>query len=237
MDSLPKPEELAKPARLSRPGELPKPERLSRLALFALYAAPAGLWAVGSSLGHVWEREGWLVSGERSLLRALVLLVPAALWARHRLGERLHEAFGLGAPLRRGIRRALLVSALYLGTVSAISVSQGQPLIGALAPWALLYLPLDAAVEEAFFRGFLLLHWARGRRFAAANSLCSLFFVLVHFRIFVGLWSSGARFELIPIALSLFLLALALGDATRATRSIWIAVLLHTLNNILASGG
>lgn len=49
-------------------------------------------------------------------------------------------------------------------------------------------------------------------------------------------WSSGARFELIPVGLSLFLLALALGEATRATRSIWLAVGLHTLNNILASG-
>jgi membrane protease YdiL (CAAX protease family) len=226
---------LPAPAEPPERAALPK-QPVSRAALVALYAAPALVWAVASELGHVWEREGWLVSGERSLVRALILLLPAAVWAWRRLGEGPVEALALGAPLRRGIRRALWVGALYLGTVSAISVSQGQPLVGQLAPWAFLYLPLDAAVEEAFFRGFLLLHWARGRRFAAANSICSLCFVLVHFRIFVGLWGSGARFELIPVGLSLFLLALALGEATRATRSIWLAVVLHTLNNILASG-
>lgn len=217
------------------PGTLPK-EPLSRVTLFALYALPALVWAVASSRAHVWDREGWLFSGARSLIRALILLVPCSVWAWRRLGERPVAALALGAPLRRGVRRALLVGALYLGTVSAISVSQGQPLIGQLAPWAFLYLPLDAAVEEAFFRGFLLLHWLRGRRFAAANSVCALCFVLVHFRMFVALWAAGARFEIIPLGLSLFLLALALGDATRATRSIWLAVLLHTLNNILASG-
>jgi membrane protease YdiL (CAAX protease family) len=222
-------------APLPRPTAPPQ-DRVSRAALFALYAAPALVWALASEFAHVWASEGWLVSGLRSVVRALILLVPACLWASRRLGERPLEAFALGVPLRRGIRRALLVGTLYLGTVSAISVSQGQPLVGQLAPWAFLYLPLDAAVEEAFFRGFLLLHWARGRRFAVANSICSVFFVLVHFRIFLAFWSSGARFELIPVGLSLFLLALALGDATRATRSIWLAVVLHTLNNILASG-
>lgn len=56
-------------------------------------------------------------------------------------------------------------------------------------------------------------------------------FVGVHVPMFLA---SGAGPMIVPMAASLFLLALVLGEATRASRSIWIATAIHLANNLLA---
>jgi membrane protease YdiL (CAAX protease family) len=206
--------------------------------LLALYAASALAWGftrwavltygLGAGLGL------GLVA-ILSLVRAAIWLVPAGLYAGRGLGESPVAAFALGAPARAGLARALLVGAAYLGAIIALTYALGGALPDALPPPALLaLLVFDAAVEEAAFRGFLLLHLARGRRFAAANALTALLFLLVHAPLFWTLWSIGLRVELLPMAASLYVLALALGEATRATRSIWIAVAIHAINNVIA---
>jgi membrane protease YdiL (CAAX protease family) len=90
---------------------------------------------------------------------------------------------------------------------------------------------LNAIIEEAAFRGVLVLHLARHMRFWIANLVGGVAFVAVHLPTFVQVGDPGV---VVVMSASLLALALALGAATHATRSIWIAVVAHTVNNLLA---
>jgi membrane protease YdiL (CAAX protease family) len=74
-----------------------------------------------------------------------------------------------------------------------------------------------------------------GRRFAVANLLQALVFVLPHTRMFAGLWGAGVGAGLVVIVLAVFVLGLVLGAAARPVRSIWIATVVHAINNLFAS--
>jgi membrane protease YdiL (CAAX protease family) len=207
--------------------------------LLALYAASALTWGFTRWAVETYGLGAGLGLGLAvlmSLVRAAIWLVPAGIYARRALGEAPLVAFALGAPARAGILRAVLVGAAYLAAIIALTYALGGTVAQALPPPALLaLLVFDATVEEAAFRGFLLLHLARGRSALAASALTALLFVLVHGPMFWSLWSMGLRTELVPMVVSLYVLALALGEATRATRSIWIAVAIHAINNVLSS--
>ena len=164
-------------------------------------------------------------------LKALVLLVPAAVYARRALGEGPADAFALRGPLRSGVARALLASAIYLAAIVGLSALLGQLSLPRPSPSAVVLTDLNAAVEEAAYRGFLLLHLARSRRFGRANLIQAGLFVLVHLPVFAA---GGVGPELVPMVAVLFLFALVLGYVAKTTRSIWIAAALHAVNNLLA---
>ena len=171
-----------------------------------------------------------------SMVRAVLLLAPAAVVTHRVLGERLVPAFWLRVPERAGLLRSSLVGAAYLLLVNGLDVALGNPLVlpsptlGELAQTL-----FDAGVEEALFRGYLLSHLLRGRRFARANLLTAIIFLLPHSRKLIDFWSMGLRVELPIIALSIFVLGLALGATARPVRSIWIATLVHAIANLFAS--
>jgi membrane protease YdiL (CAAX protease family) len=171
-----------------------------------------------------------------SLVRAVILLLPSALVARHVFRERLSLAFWLGAPARSGLLRSVAIGAAYLLAVNGLNVALGYPFsLPTLPAGEAALLVFDAAVEEALFRGFVLSHLARGRRLAWANLSTALIFMLPHTRTMLHLWGDGLHVELAPVLLSLFLLALTLGASAGAVRSIWIACAVHALNNLLAT--
>lgn len=171
-----------------------------------------------------------------SLVRALLLLTPAVLVTRRVLGERLVPGLWLGAPEREGLLRSSLIGAGYLALTNALDVAVGNPFaMPSLAAGQLALTLFDAGIEEALFRGFLLSHVIRGRRFARANLISASIFLLPHARKLVGFWSDGLRFELPIMALAIFVLGLALGATARPVRSIWIATLVHALANLFAS--
>jgi membrane protease YdiL (CAAX protease family) len=192
---------------------------LTRAAWFALIGEPSE----GGSLVAL------------SVVRAIALLA-APVWVARRVWlEPPSVAFQLGRPASRGVLPALAYGALYLGAVEGISYLSQSP-VGLAWPGALaLALQIiDCGVEEALFRGFALTALRVGRRFAAANLLSAVLFCVAHTRMFSGLWSLGLHVELVPLILSLFILALTLGAATRAAACIWIALLIHVLNNALS---
>jgi membrane protease YdiL (CAAX protease family) len=171
-----------------------------------------------------------------SLVRAVILLVPAAVVARRVFREPLGVAFWLNAPLRAGLLRSMAIGAAYLLAVNGLSVALGDTFsLPALSAGEAVLLVFDAVVEEVLFRGFVLSHLARGRRFAWANCLTALIFMLPHTRMLLHLWGDGMRVELIPILISLFLFALALGGSAGTVQSIWVACAVHVLNNLLAT--
>lgn len=185
-----------------------------------------------AAVGWFFARDHLPPGGVGLAVKAAFWLVPALVYARARLREGPVAAFALGPPAAGGVARALLVGAAYLGAVIALGALLGQPLELARPPLAALaLLVLNATLEEASFRGFLLLHLARKMPFWQANLIMGVAFVLVHVPTFLAA-GFGALF--LTMCASLFLLALALGEATRATRSIWIAVAVHAVNNLLA---
>lgn len=162
-------------------------------------------------------------------VKAACWLIPAALYAR----QRPITAFALGAPAPSGLRRAALLGAAYLAAILLLALAAG----GGASPltWppvtALVLLIANVIVEEAAFRGFLLLRAARLLRFWKANAVVALGFAAVHVPSFLA-----RQMNPVEVALScavLFVFSLVLGEMTRATRSIWPAVVLHSLNNLL----
>lgn len=199
--------------------------------LLGLYAVSALAWGLAGPLTRKLGA-GAAPAFAALALKAVLWLAPAVLYARRAFGEPWREALALGAPRREGLARAFVVGALYLGVVVALSAllnGASQP-AAPTAPQALLALT-NATVEEAAFRGFLLLHLARGRRFFRANLLCAGLFVLVHLPAF---FAQGAGPEVAIMSLALFAFALALGEVTRAAGAIWPAVVVHTINNLIA---
>lgn len=199
--------------------------RISPWPLLALWLGPAIAWA----LVRPWVEPHDLLA---LALKAALWLVPAALWAWRARGERPADAFAIRAPARQGLLRASAVGAVWLGLAAGVTLAAG----GTLAPPRPAELALrtaHATVEEAAFRGFLLPHLARGRRFSAANAVVAALFAAVHVPTFAA--HASAPIEVAVSCAYIFALGLVLGYATHVTRSIAIGVLVHTLNNLLAT--
>src|SRR5690349_8792065 len=142
-----------------------------------------------------------------SVVRAVLLLAPAALVTRRALGEPVAQGLWLGAPARDGLVRAIVTGVVYLVLVNALGAALGGSFaLPSVTLFGLLLVLFDAAVEEALFRGFLLSHLLPGRRFASVNLLQALVFVLPHTRMFAGLGAAGLGAALVVIVLSVFVL-------------------------------
>jgi membrane protease YdiL (CAAX protease family) len=171
-----------------------------------------------------------------SAVRAALLLVPPALMTRRVLGEPVAQGLWLGPPARDGLVRAVVTGGLYLVLINGLGAALGAPFVlPSVSLIELVQVFFDAAVEEAFFRGFLLSHLLPGRRFAVANVLQALVFVIPHTRMFLGLWGQGVGAALVVIVLSVFVLGFVLGGTARPVRSVWVATVVHAINNLLAS--
>jgi membrane protease YdiL (CAAX protease family) len=207
-------------------------------------------WIIGTVVTSMiaWEltRAAWLaLFGDPSTGGALVALsavralalLAAPVWVTRRVWlEPPRVAFQLGRPAGRGVLRALAYGALYLGVLQGIDLlSQASGAPSWPGAFALAQQIFDCGIEEALFRGFALTALRVERRFALANLIGAGLFCLAHTRLFAGLWALGLHVELVPPIVSLFCLALTLGAATRAAACIWIALLIHVLNNALSS--
>ena len=162
-------------------------------------------------------------------VKAAVWLIPAALYAR----ESMAETFAVRAPARTGLRRAAIVGVAYLCAVFLLTLaaSGGALVFRAPSMVALALLVGNVFVEEAALRGFLLLRLARLLRFWKANVLVAIGFAALHVPWFLSQGMNAV--EIVVSGVVLIVLSLALGEATRATRSIWPAVVIHLLNNLL----
>jgi hypothetical protein len=185
------------------------------LARFSLFREASGLSALAAAA-----------------VKAAVWLLPAWLYAAYTLKTSPTEALGLRPRVAlRGAWPALLAALGYLALTFGLGAALAeQPLRSPLASApGLIALLADGAVEEAAFRGALLGQVSRRLSFGRANLLCAALFVLPHWPVWLA---SGQAAALVPASVSLGALALLLGWVTRRTGSIWLAVLLHALNNL-----
>jgi len=179
--------------------------------------------------------EGWAPPAVWSLVRALLLLAPAVLVTRRVFDEGPVHGLWLGPPARKGLLPSCLIGVGFVLATQALNVALGNPLvIPTPAPATLALTLFDAAVEEALFRGFLLSHLMQGRRFARANLLAAVIFLLPHTRKLVWLSGDAPGIEVAITALAILVLGLALGATARPIRSIWIGTIVHAAGNLFS---
>lgn len=199
------------------------------------------LWSLRVLLLGPWERAhlpgAW---GELwyHALRWGIWLAPIALLLR-RQGERsLPAALGLWPlPSARGWAVGLGWGALYLVATSALQAALSGPpedlgALAALGVSGVLLTVLSAAEEELIFRGFLQRDFERRVSPTRAALLTSGLFTAIHWP---GLLLKlGPHPAIAILSLALFLLGLVLSLVARRAGSLWPAILVHALNNLLA---
>ena len=217
---------------------LPHKTRLQGQWLIAYYVFGAAAWfAIGMALHAHGPAPKDLVEGLfLSLLKAVVWIVPALLLTRFVLREAVAPDLGLSPvdnPL--SLWRAIAVSVVFLVLTGGLqfligggrSSHEAPPVFPALALNA-----VNSTIEEISFRGFILGHLARRHPFWRANFLQAALFLLVHW---LGWFSRGGGWQVVPMSIMLTTFALVLGWTTRLSGSVWLAIVVHTINNVLAS--
>lgn len=143
-------------------------------------------------------------------------------------------------PRRRGLFAAACASVLFFAAVILFeSFTAGKNLDSlyrsTLPAFALTALGVSVSpvFEEILFRGFFLQAFRERMGFRGANLLAAALFVFVHWPHW--LWAAGRPAWLVPVSASIFVLGVFLGLVLRWTDSLWPCVVVHVVNNVLAS--
>ncbi|HKF42038.1 MAG TPA: CPBP family intramembrane glutamic endopeptidase [Thermoanaerobaculia bacterium] len=185
----------------------------------------------------------WLVVWLRVQPRALFVLVKALVWIggpavylRFVDGRDPLEFLQLKTHPRSGLVWSMVVLvvigplwvlAVVLLRWKSLDLSRWTPsnLVGALL--------VAALIEEIAMRGFVLGKLREVARFWTANLLTGLFFVAIHWQ--AWLFSGAiARGRIPAMSLSILALSLAAGYLVRKSGSVWPAVALHGVQNLVA---
>jgi membrane protease YdiL (CAAX protease family) len=204
-----------------------------RPILIAYYLFGAGAWG---ALGAIFGRSNELGPGlALSALKALAWVLPAVILGRAVFRDRLGKFLGVSTEERPAHPfRALALGVGFLALTSGLQMlaSGHAPALPAALFSAFLLQAANAVIEEISFRGVILGRIARHRPFWQANLAQAVLFLLVHW---VGWLAQGPGWEMLPMSLALTVFALVLGAITRWTGSVWGAVVVHAVNNLLAA--
>jgi membrane protease YdiL (CAAX protease family) len=219
-------------------GEIPRADRATRARFLTVASGVVVTWGLHNGLLLPWElRNVDATIREPSLVavRALLWMLPA-LWYLGRCDPR-DRRVALGVTSRprwRGLALGALIGAAYLLLVVALLRATAEPsqANAALLPLGVLYMLLNAALEELFMRGFVLGQLVRFTSSLRAQACVALLFGLVHLPAWIGV--SGIHIGLIPSFFMVTLLGAVLGGVTRLSSSIWPAIVVHFVNNLLA---
>ncbi len=216
-------------------GLLPK-KGMAGVALayaFALLPAWSGAWLLSLWLveqnilpGRPFDRFAyWLV------MRALLWVLPSLLIIR-RSGKSVREVLGFDR-IRAILLWGGIIGLVWGAKTPLFMILAGQPLHPIVLDWsfitAVVYAPL---VEEITFRGAIMGALETRMKFAWANLITGILFLLIHFP---G-WYFDGRFALgwtmaASSALGILLLGWILGFVAHKSKSVAAATLAHMLNN------
>lgn len=218
--------------------------RLALLALVVLlgWAAWATLYSKVQLKSHAWEAELGV------LARLVFWVAPAFTYLAVHYGRRWSAPLGLGFPygppqvIRSAITLLVVGGLLLLGTSVQFGTTPGL-LWEALREHG--HAELKAPIfEELIFRGVITseaLTWASQssrdlnqlrRRFWAAQLASAAVFVLLHWPYYL---LTRPLTQVLTDSLSLLVTALVLGFSFAQTRSIYVCMALHWLNNALST--
>jgi len=203
--------------------------------LILYYCFAALTWRAMSAVLSSTPPKGLLDGLALLACKGALWVLPAALMARAVLHEPVAPSLGMtrrGEPARYW--KASAIGFAFLAIVAGLQgMINGWPQNAAIPILpGLVLAAVNATIEEVSFRGFILRQLAKRAPFWRANLFQSLLFILVHWP---GWFAHGPRWEILPMSIGLLLLALVLGWITRLTGSVWLAVVVHTINNLVAS--
>jgi membrane protease YdiL (CAAX protease family) len=174
-------------------------------------------------------------------VKFLLWVLPAVLYLKYIDRVRPFPALLLvGDADRAGLINAIGVSVIFLALVVMTMGVTDPDAFRRLAAsdaggWmaAIGGVSISAMLEEILFRGFLLPGVAGRLGFTLGNVAVSILFVLIHWPNWIWTGSFGAG--KLVVSGSILLLSLVLGYTVRWSRSIWPAILLHIMNNVLSA--
>jgi len=202
----------------------------------ALYIAWVAAWLLER---HLEQHVGWLsTSGERfaywTAMKLLLWVILAVVLVR-RSGRRVRDVIAIDR-----LRAALVWgggAGLIIGATGILQrFFNDEPLVSISPSWALLSVLLVAPVVEEFtFRGAVLGNLTKRYRFAAANTLTALFFLVSHFPGWYFMGNLGENLAK-PMggALSIFVVGWVFGYVMHRSKSVIGCMLAHFLNNLFS---
>jgi len=98
---------------------------------------------------------------------------------------------------------------------------------------ALIAVSFSPIAEELLFRGYVLHKLEENLSFTKANLLQAFLFTAMHLPNWM--WTGGWQISLVIISLGVFLVGLLLGWVRKRTNSIFPPIIVHIVNNLLAS--
>ncbi len=155
----------------------------------------------------------------------------AAPWAWLRL-----NTLPRGRALRRGAGIITLFLALCLVSGMLIQGGRFQHLWQRTAAgWGQLLIGMSivAVAEELLFRGYVFRQLRAARPFLPASLISAGLFLLIHWP--GWLYMQGPHWGLLSLSASIFVVGWVLALVVEVTGSLWPAILLHFLNNILSA--
>lgn len=192
------------------------------------------LLPVDKGIANEWLRMGWSHG-----VRVALWIVPIVLYLKCVDGAGV-LAF---VKLRTRPRRAGLAAGIVAGYVLVVAMSAclfqggrwGVFLEMTGARWAslLVNMAIIAVVEETFFRGFVYGKLRATRAVFPSVLLTSLLFLLIHWP--GWLYLRGLHGNLIPLSAGIFSIAFVMGLLVEFTDSLWPAIALHFLNNVVSA--
>lgn len=214
------------------------PHPRARRAFWMVTGAVLGGWWLHNLVLLPWERaqlDGTFRALLTNLLRAAVWLIPTSYYLQRYDARPPGEALGLTSRLApRGCVLGAIPALAYLA-LSALLQGISEPLesFGAsVLRWENLSMLVTVVLEEILMRGFVLGQLARFMRGWKAQLVTAGLFAGMHLPGWVV--TIGLDIALLPMSISVFLLGVVLGIVARKSNSIWPAIALHFLNNLLA---
>jgi membrane protease YdiL (CAAX protease family) len=210
------------------------------LIFIALFFA---VWALrATALFFIDERihSQALVAVYSNAVKFLLWVVPAVVYLRVVDHQPALAYLRLTTPVnKRGLAYVLVITALYFAATILFETRFGGKNLNdlyaaSLVEWltATAFIFFSPISEEILFRGFVLHQFADRLRFWAANLITATLFTLIHWPFWV--WHNGFHFSTVQNSVGILLIAILLGYAVRLTNSLWPAVVIHIVNNLLA---
>jgi membrane protease YdiL (CAAX protease family) len=168
-------------------------------------------------------------------LKFILWTLPVFIYLKMFEGVRPFEYLKLTTRVnQRGLMYAVAASVIFFGgLVSLEHFASGKNLYLSNVPgMAILSSSVSSALEEIFFRGFVLNELWQKFGFRPANLIAAILFTLIHWPNW--LWTSGFNLSMIATSLSILVLGVFLGYLMKWTNSLWPSIAAHIINNTLS---
>lgn len=170
-----------------------------------------------------------------AIIKIVIWVIPVMLLIKIREKGNLLSYLGLRHDFKKGLKWAgsvSLVFIFYFVILNLIVLKNKIDFQMSLNEWLNTIL-LVGIIEEIVFRGFLLRKLMDSYKFWIANIITALLFASIHFPIW---FYKGLSFPyLLSSTITAFVLGIIFGFVYKKSNSLWSAIIIHSLYNLLVS--